>query len=82
MLLEAALLHPAAQRMTTTKIRLARDGVQLLPAHHRYAWPAELDLMAELAGMTLESRWSDWTRRPFTDDSREHVSVYQLGEAQ
>ncbi|PWU43693.1 class I SAM-dependent methyltransferase [Micromonospora globispora] len=81
-LLEAALLHPAAQRMTTTKIRLTHDGVQLLPANHRYAWPAELDLMAELAGMTLESRWADWTGRPFTDESREHVSVYQLGEAQ
>ena len=43
----------------------------------RYTWPAELDLMAELAGMTLRDRWSGWTREPFTSDSRTHVSVWQ-----
>ncbi|MEV1146293.1 class I SAM-dependent methyltransferase [Micromonospora sp. NPDC049799] len=80
-LLEAALLHPAEQRMTTTKIRLTDTGVRLLPANHRYAWPAELDLMAELAGMRREHRWADWTGRPFTDDSRTHVSVYRRPES-
>jgi len=43
----------------------------------RYVWPAELDLMARLAGLTLRHRWSDWQRRPFTSDSRKHVSVWQ-----
>jgi len=43
----------------------------------RYAWPAELDLMAQLAGMSLRERWSGWKREPFTSDSREHVSVWQ-----
>ena len=43
----------------------------------RYVWPAELDLMARLAGMTLRHRWSDWQRSPFTSDSRKHVSVWQ-----
>ena len=43
----------------------------------RYAWPAELDLMAELAGMTLRERWGDWTREPFTSESRKHVSVWE-----
>jgi SAM-dependent methyltransferase len=43
---------------------------------HRYVWPAELDLMAQLAGLTLESRWSDWHRAPFTGESRSHVSVW------
>ncbi|MFI7578522.1 class I SAM-dependent DNA methyltransferase [Micromonospora sp. NPDC049497] len=80
-LLEAGLLHPAEQRMTTTKIRLTDTGVRLLPANHRYAWPAELDLMAELAGMRREHRWADWTGRPFTDDSRTHVSVYRRPES-
>jgi SAM-dependent methyltransferase len=46
----------------------------------RYAWPAELDLMAQLAGMRLRERWSDWKRAPFTNDSREHVSVWQKPE--
>ena len=44
---------------------------------HRYAWPAELDLMARLTGMTLRERWADWHRSPFTGDSRNHISVWQ-----
>ncbi|MDQ3672437.1 MAG: methyltransferase domain-containing protein [Actinomycetota bacterium] len=43
----------------------------------RYAWPAELDLMAELAGMRLRERWSGWKREPFTSESRKHVSVWE-----
>ena len=43
----------------------------------RYVWPAELDLMAELAGMTLRDRWSGWRREPFTSESRKHVSVWE-----
>lgn len=44
---------------------------------HRYAWPSELDLMAQLAGMRLESRHADWTGGEFTSASRSHVSVYR-----
>ncbi len=43
----------------------------------RYVWPAELDLMAQLAGMALRDRWADWARSPFTGDSTKHVSVWQ-----
>ena len=43
----------------------------------RYVWPAELDLMARLAGMTLRERWSGWNREPFTRTSPKHVSVWQ-----
>ncbi|GAA3154356.1 class I SAM-dependent methyltransferase [Nonomuraea salmonea] len=77
-LAEAARISPAEQLMATTKVRLTAGGVRLLPANHRYAWPAELDLMAQLAGMEREHRWADWTRSPFTDDSTNHVSVYRL----
>ena len=42
----------------------------------RYAWPAELDLMARLAGMSLRERWGGWKREPFTSDSTQHVSVW------
>ena len=42
----------------------------------RYAWPAELDLMARIAGMALEHRWAGWEREPFTSVSSSHVSVY------
>ncbi|PZG06554.1 class I SAM-dependent DNA methyltransferase [Nonomuraea aridisoli] len=77
-LAEAARLSPAEQLMYTTKVRMTGEGLRLLPANHRYAWPAELDLMARLAGMEREHRWSDWAGTPFTDDSRAHVSVYRL----
>ena len=43
----------------------------------RYVWPAELDLMARLAGMRLRERWSGWQREPFTSGSTEHVSVWE-----
>ena len=43
----------------------------------RYVWPAELDLMARLAGMELAGRWAGWRREPFTADSRKHVSVWR-----
>jgi len=42
----------------------------------RYAWPAEFDLMAQLAGLSLRERWSDWAREPFTSESAKHVSVW------
>jgi SAM-dependent methyltransferase len=45
---------------------------------HRYICPAELDLMAQLAGFELESRHGDWEGAEFTADSRSHVSVYRL----
>jgi SAM-dependent methyltransferase len=54
------------------------DGqLKTFSSPHRYAWPSELDLMARLAGMRLRERWSDWNRRPFTRDSRSHISVWK-----
>ena len=51
---------------------------QLFRSPHRYIWPAELDLMARLAGFELESRHADWSGTTFTAESRSHVSVYRL----
>jgi SAM-dependent methyltransferase len=45
--------------------------------HFRYIWPMECDLMAQLAGLELESRWADWTGAPFTATSEAHVSVWR-----
>jgi SAM-dependent methyltransferase len=54
------------------------DGrVQRLSVPFRYVWPAELDLMAELAGMKLRERWGGWEREPFTGESERHVSVWE-----
>ncbi|HSO96804.1 MAG TPA: class I SAM-dependent methyltransferase [Acidimicrobiia bacterium] len=53
------------------------DGeLETFSTPHRYVWPAELDLMAQLAGLTLRERWSNWTREQFTSSSRAHVSVW------
>lgn len=49
---------------------------------HRFVWPAELDLMGELAGFELESRNADWSGGEFTDESTSHVSVYRLKDGQ
>ena len=75
--LEVAQLQPASQTMWTTKIHLTNQGVRLVPANHRYAWPAEMDLMARLAGMRLAERWSSWDRAAFTDHSLAHISVWE-----
>jgi SAM-dependent methyltransferase len=54
------------------------DGVwEAASTPFRYVWPAELDLMARLAGMKLRERWSGWKREPFTSESRKHVSVWE-----
>ncbi len=53
------------------------DGeLQVFVSTHRYAWPAEMDLMARIAGMTLRDRWADWDRSMFTSSSTKHVSVW------
>lgn len=46
-------------------------------APYRYVWPAELDLMARLAGFQLQTRWADWDRAPFTSDSPGQVAVFE-----
>jgi SAM-dependent methyltransferase len=54
---------------------------ELFRSPHRYIWPAELDLMAQLAGFDLETRHADWTGTEFTAESRSHVSVYRIPTA-
>jgi len=51
---------------------------RLFRSPHRYIWPSELDLMAQLAGLELEARYADWAGAEFTAESRSHVSVYRL----
>ncbi len=53
------------------------ERVRTLSGAFRYVWPSELDLMAALAGMELDSRWAGWDRAPFTGESPSHVSVWR-----
>jgi hypothetical protein len=64
------------QRLSGQHYHFVDDRVQPSPIEMRYAWPAELDLMARLAGLALEDRWAGWSREPFTALSPAHVSVY------
>ena len=75
--LDVARIDPVNQFMYTTQVELRDGGMRLFPANHRYAWPAELDLMARIAGLELESRWQDWDQAAFTATSQFHVSVYR-----
>jgi SAM-dependent methyltransferase len=65
------------QRLSGQHYHLEDGRLQASPTEMRYAWPAELDLMARLAGMRLEHRWGGWGREPFTALSPAHVSVYE-----
>ena len=61
--------------------RLPDGSFSEFTAPFRYVWPAELDLMARIAGMSLEHRWAWWDRSPFAGESRSHVSVWRVPEA-
>jgi SAM-dependent methyltransferase len=65
------------QRLSGRHYYLEDGRIQPSPIEMRYVWPAELDLMARLAGMRLEHRWAGWGREPFTGLSPAHVSVYE-----
>ena len=65
------------QAMVSHHTTTRADGrVSRTSTPFRYVWPAELDLMARLAGLRLRDRWADWDRSPFTEDSTSHVSVW------
>ena len=67
----------AAQRVISQKVVIIEGNVRLYPVQIRYAWPSELDLMAQLAGLRLCERWSNWQRKPFSSESMHHISIYQ-----
>lgn len=72
-------IDPVRQHVVSHHIRFSdgRDAT-IFRSPHRYVWPAELDLMAQLAGFTLESRHADWHGAEFDAASTSHVSVYRL----
>ncbi|MFC7374145.1 MULTISPECIES: class I SAM-dependent methyltransferase [unclassified Brachybacterium] len=76
-------IDPLTQQLVSHHVRFdpAVDGsreASIDRTPQRYIWPSELDLMAQLAGFSLESRWAGWDRSEFTGGSRSHVSVYRL----
>ena len=67
----------AAQGLVSHHFSMVDGVMERFAVPFRYAWPAEFDLMAELAGLRLRERWSGWHREPFTSDSVKHVSVWE-----
>jgi SAM-dependent methyltransferase len=75
--LEVTKHDPIAQTSHSQHVVIREDGIRLYPVRVRYAYVAELDLMARLAGMRLRERWADWDRTPFSSDSGKHISVWE-----
>jgi hypothetical protein len=67
----------ATQAMSSNYVEVVDGRGSFWSVPFRYVWPAELDLMARLAGLRLRDRWDGWTREPFTGESRRHVSVWE-----
>ena len=67
----------ATQGLVSHHLEVVDGELERTSMPFRYVWPAELDLMAQLAGMRLRERWAGWTREPFTNESRAHVSVWE-----
>jgi SAM-dependent methyltransferase len=67
----------ATQRSISHHYFMHDERVEAYSVPFRYVWPSELDLMARLAGLSLTERWGEWTRQPFTSESRKHVSVWR-----
>jgi len=70
-------IEVATQRLTSHHFWINEGNVEVFSPPFRYVWPAELDLMARIAGMSLRERWSGWRREPFTGESTKHVSVWE-----
>ena len=81
--LAADVFDPVAQHVVSHHVHfdagaMSSTAARIFRSPHRYIWPSELDLMARIAGFTLESRHGGWSDEPFTEASTDHVSVYRL----
>jgi len=74
---EVSIYDPVNQIVNSHVIRRLADGnTVVLPVQIRFAWPAELDLMARLAGLELEDRFGWYDLRPFNERSTSHMTIY------
>ncbi len=74
---DASLHEKDKQLITSQHVMITEQGTQLYPVTIRYIWPTEMDLMAQLSGLHLRSRWSNWKKGEFSADSGKHISVYE-----
>jgi hypothetical protein len=76
--LELSRHDTVEQTVVSQNLMLTERGPRFYPVQIRYAWPSELDLLAQLAGLRLQHRWGGWQREPFTASSTSHMSVYEF----
>jgi SAM-dependent methyltransferase len=74
--LDVSLHEQDKQLITSQHVLLTEKGTRFYPVKIRYIWPSELDLMARVSGLSLQARWSDWSKNAFTAESKKHISVY------
>ncbi len=74
--LEATQVDMITQQTNSKQIHLSEEGIRMYPVKVRNAWPSELDLMARLAGLSLQHRWGTWLKDDLTNESGKHISVY------
>jgi SAM-dependent methyltransferase len=67
----------STQLFTSNHVTVTPEDGRFRVVPFRYAWPAEMDLMARIAGMRLKHRWADWDRAPFEHESTKQVSVWE-----
>ena len=75
--LECSQHDKATQTIVSQIVSIDERGIKLYPVNIRYAWPSELDLMAEIAGLKLSERWGGWDKGAFTSASNSHISIYE-----
>ncbi|MEM7167056.1 MAG: class I SAM-dependent methyltransferase [Planctomycetota bacterium] len=73
---EVAIHDAVTQNVAFQRVVIKEERTDIRPHFMRYAWPSELDLMAQLAGLARKERWAWWDRSPFTANSKSHVTVY------
>lgn len=74
---EASRHDSVNQKVSCRFVRICNNAIRIIPVEIRYCWPSELDLMARLSGMRLESRWAGWDKSEFMAGAFKHISVYQ-----
>ena len=77
---EVTQIDPLKQQVSSKLIHITESGTRMYPVKLRYAWPAELDLMAKIAGLEIRHRWGSWQKNELTIKDEQHISVYSLAE--
>ncbi|MEU4010323.1 class I SAM-dependent methyltransferase [Streptomyces pseudogriseolus] len=77
LLIDTVQVNRSLQSALVVHTIMGPGGLRKVPEVSRYAWPAEFDVMARLAGLRVTGRWADWDRSPVTDQAEKHVYVVE-----